>query len=198
VSISRLLAPAATAACLAGLACGRPSATPAPAAGAAPTATRVLPLEQLFVLEASGVPPEDTVATFPSGLRRRVILRHAAPDYTVFLELDFAPETFAAPGTPDSVTVIVRPRPGVYGADVTLSVPPGPGAAIRFKYPVHFAAPVAALRRYGSAARLERSLAIARRLPSGEYGLLPSSRPASDNLEAPLRGTGTYLVVAPR
>lgn len=189
---------AATAACLAGPGCGRPTAAPAPAASGAPAITRTLPLEELFVLEASGVPPEDTVVTFRSGLSRRIIVRHGAPDFTIFLELDFGAETFAAPGTPDSVTAIVRPRPGVYGADVTLTVPPGPGARIRFKYPVHFAAPVAALRRYGSAARFERALAIAARQPGGAYGLLPSSRPASDNLEAPLAGSGTYLVVAPR
>lgn len=150
------------------------------------------------MLEASGVPPEDTVVAFRAGAPRRIILRHGAPDYTIFLEVDFAAATFAAPGTPDSITAILRPRPGVYGVDVTLTVPPGPGALIRFKYPVHFAAPVAALRRYGSASRVERALVIGSRQPNGAYGLLPSSRPASDNLEAPLSASGTYLVVAPR
>jgi hypothetical protein len=189
---------AATVAGLAALGCGPPSATPAPATGTAPAPSRVIPLEQLFVLEASGVPPEDTVVTFRAGAPRRIILRHGAPDYTIFLELDFAAATFAAPGMPDSVTAVIRPRPGIYGVDVTLTVPPGPAALIRFKYPVHFAAPVAAIRRYGSASRVERALVIGARQPSGAYGLLPSTRPASDNLEAPLPGSGTYLVVVPR
>jgi hypothetical protein len=145
-----------------------------------------------------GVPPEDTVVTFRTGATRRVILRHAPPDNTVFVELIFNAETFAAPGTPESVTVSVHPRPGVYGVDVTTTLPPGPGAFIRFRYPVHFAAPQAAIARYGSAVRVELALSVAMRLPSGSYGLLPSERPASDNLQAPLGGTGTYLVVARR
>jgi hypothetical protein len=144
------------------------------------------------------VPPEDTAVTLATGALRRIILRHGAPDNTVFAELTFPAECFAGPGTPESVTVEIRPRPGVYGIDVTSTVPPGPGAWVRFKYPVHFAAPVAALARYGSTARLERALAIATRLEGGQWRLLPSERPASDNLQAPLGSSGTYLVVAPR
>ena len=181
----------------AGLACGRAASSPAPAPGPIPV-TRVLPLNQLFVLEMSGVPPEDTVISLLTGMPRRIVLRHGAPDNTVFVELVFTAESFAGPGTPESVTVSVRPRPGVYGIDVTTTVPPGPGALVRFRYPVHFAAPVAALARYGGTVRLERALAIATRLESGEWGLLPSERPASDNLQAPLGASGSYLVVAPR
>ena len=166
---------------------------------AGPTAvTQVLPLSQLFVLEMGGVPPNDTVLTFRTGKTRRVILRQAPPDNTVFVELIFNAESFAAPGTPDSVTVSVHPRPGVYGVDVAMTVVPGPGAFVRFRYPVHFAAPVAAVAHYGSGVRVEQALSVATRLPNGDYGLLPSDRPASDNLEAPMSGTGTYLVVAPR
>jgi hypothetical protein len=158
----------------------------------------VLPLERLFVLEATGVPPEDTVVTFATGADRRIVLRHSAPDNTTFLELWFPATTFAEPGTPDSVTVTVHPRPGVYGAEVTSTLPLGPGALIRFKYPVHFAAPVAALRRYGGATQVERALSVATLLPGGSWGLLSSERPASDNLQAPLPASGIYLVVAPR
>jgi hypothetical protein len=116
----------------------------------------------------------------------------------VFVELIFPADSFTDPEMPESVTVIVRARPGVYGIDVTTTAPPGPGALVRFKYPVHFAAPVAAIARYGSTVRFERALSVATRLESGQWGLLPSERPASDNLQAPLTASGTYLVVAPR
>ena len=145
-----------------------------------------------------GVPPADTVVTLPTGTLRRILLRHGAPDNTVFAELTFPAECFAGPGTPESVTVEIRPRPGVYGIEVTSTVPPGRGALVRFRYPVHFAAPVAALAQYGSTARLEQALSIATRQAGGKWGLLPSERPASDNLQAPLGASGTYLVVAPR
>ena len=63
---------------------------------------------------------------------------------------------------------------------------------------MHFTAPRAALARYGSAARYEAQLAVMVQLENGGFGVLHSDRPASDNLRAPLRGPGTYLVAAPR
>jgi hypothetical protein len=179
------------------LGCGRTASPAAPAAGPVPI-TKVLPLSELYTLEMSGVPPEDTAATFPTGKPHHVILRHGAPDNAVFVELIFPAETFATKGAPDSVTVSVHPRPGVYGVEIATTLPLERGALIRFKYPVHFAPPLAATARYGTAGQLERALAVAIRLEDGSYGLLESERPASDNLEAPLRGAGTYLVVAPR
>jgi hypothetical protein len=155
-------------------------------------------LDQLYVLEMDGIPAEDTIVTFLSGAARTIILRHGAPDYTPFTELRFPANAFAGDSTPDSVTVTVRPRPGLYGVDVTLSPEPRRGATITFKYPVHFSAPVAAVKRYGATGRYEQSLVVARALNPTSYGLLPSTRPASDNLEAALPGSGTYLVVAPR
>jgi hypothetical protein len=183
---------------LLGLACGSPPPSPAPKPTPTAQVTRVLSLDQLFVLEMSGVSPEDTVVRLATGSVRQIIIRHGPPDNTVFVEVLFPAGTFSGPGTPESVTVEIRPRPGVYGIDVVTSVPPGAGALVRFKYPVHFAPPAAALARYGSAVRLERALSIATRLDNGRWGLLPSERPRSDNLQAPLQGAGSYLVVAPR
>jgi hypothetical protein len=157
-----------------------------------------MPLSQLYVLEMGGVPPEDTTVVFARGEPRKIILRHGAPDNTVFAELLFPAESLGDQKRPDSIWVTIHPRPGVYGVDVTSSTPPGPGALIRFKYPIHFAAPQAALTRYGGTVRLERALVIATRQENGSYGLLASERPASDNLQAPFGGTGTYLVVAPK
>lgn len=169
----------------------RPSTTPDGAAAA-----RDVPLDQLFVLEMSGVPPEDTTVTFRTGASRKIILRHGPPDNTVFVELHFPAEAF--PAAPESVTVTVHPRPGIYGVDVTITSPPAKGSTIRFKYPVHFSAPLAGTARYGSVLRFERALAIAALKEARLFSLMPSTRPASDNLEALLAGTGTYLVAAPR
>ncbi len=151
-------------------------------------------LSQLYVLEMSGIPPEDTVVTFRTGLPRVIVLRHGPPDNSVFVELHFPDSVFQGEQFPDSVTATIKPRPGVYGLDLDLTATPRRGATIRFKYPVHFLAPVAALRKHGSAVRFERTLSVARRIDGNRFVLLPSDRPASDNLRAALPGSGTYLV----
>lgn len=160
---------------------------------------RVLPLDQLYVLEMAGIPPEDTVVTFHTGTARTIILRHGAPDNTTFVELRFPADVFGKDSLPDSVTVTVQPRPGIYGVDVRMSLEPRRGASIRFKYPVHFSAPIAALNKYGGTGRYERALAVVRQVSdSAGYGQLASERPSSDNLQAGLQGSGVYLVAAPR
>jgi hypothetical protein len=178
-------------------ACGGGRATPVTTADGSGKA-RDLPLEELYLLEMSGVPPEDTTVTFRTGSPRKVILRHGPPDNTVFVELEFPAGAYPDSANPESVTVTLQPRPGIYGVDVTLTAPPKEGSRIRFKYPVHFSAPLAGVARYGSGLRFERALGIAVRKEDRIFSLMPSSRPASDNLEAPLAGSGTYLVAAPR
>lgn len=153
-------------------------------------------MEQVFVMEAAGVPAADTTVTFAAGSARTILLQHGPPDNTIFAEVAFPAGSFPDAGGP--VTVVLRPRPGVYGLEVATSADPGPGATIRFRYPMHFAPPLAAEAQYGSRARLEAALVIGRVLEEGAIGLLVSSRPASDNLEAPLAGSGSYLLVAPR
>ncbi|HMV32585.1 MAG TPA: hypothetical protein PKA50_10740 [Gemmatimonadales bacterium] len=191
---TRFVAPLLTLA----LACSRAPAAADPPAAVAPEIGRILGAEALFPLEIAGVTPGDTTVTFARGRPRTIILRHGPPDNTVFVEVTFPAEAFAGAGAPESITVTVAPAPGVYGLTVTSTLPPAAGARLRFKYPVHFAAPTAGLARYGSVARFERALVVLVRLEDGTWGVLPSSRPASDNLEAPLRGPGTYLVAAPR
>jgi hypothetical protein len=157
-----------------------------------------LPSAELFVLEMTGPPAEDTVVTFAAGAPRRIILRHGEPDNTPFAEVAFPDGAFPRADAPESVTVVVRPRAGVYGVEIETSAPPRPGGVVRFKYPVHFAAPVEAIARYGSRARFERALSVARLREDGKWQLLPSERPGQDNLQAELKGGGTYLVVARR
>lgn len=177
-------------------ACGGP---PRPAAAPDPRIpTQVLPASRLYFLEMSGIPPEDSVVTFPVGERRVIILRHGAPDNTVFAELTFPDSVFRTEGAPDSVTVVLRPRPGLYAIDLAMTVIPGRGATIRFKYPVHFSAPRDAVARYGGTGRFEQALAVGMLADGTNYALLPSRRPASDNLESALPGPGTYVVAAPR
>lgn len=55
-----------------------------------------------------------------------------------------------------------------------------------------------AVQRYGTALAYERALVVARKRPDGQYDLLASTRPATDNLAAPLGGAGVYLAAAPR
>ena len=194
-----LPARAATATILALLGCGGGSAAPSGTAVAPVVVTRVLPPEQLWVLEVAGLAPEDTTVTFALAEARTIILRHGPPDNTVFVELTFPESVVVARDAPDSVTIAVRPRPGIYGLDVAMTVlPTRTGSAIRFKYPVHFSAPVAGLRQYGTATRFEQGLAVGQLVDGTRYALLASTRPASDNLQAPLPGPGTYLVAAPR
>ena len=171
----------------------QPSTTPA-----ADGKARDISLDRLYVLEMSGVPPDDTTVTFRAGTRRRIILRHGPPDNTEFVDLQFPAEAFPTGTPPESVTVTVHPRPGIYGVDITTSIQPGKGSTIRFKYPVHFSAPLAGTSQYGSPLLFERALAIHTLKGGRIFTLLPSTRPASDNLEAPLAGSGTYLVAAPR
>lgn len=193
----------ATAAAALTLACGG-AATPGPARPRLEDSKPlvVLPPEQLYVLEVSGIPPEDTTITFLTGQPRTIILRHGAPDNTVFAQFNFPADAFEAPkdslAPRDSVKMEIHPHPGLYGIDVQLSALPEKGATILFKYPVHFAAPNAAIVRYGSRARYERALMVGVRIDSTSIGLLESDRPASDNLRAAFLGSGTYLVAAPR
>lgn len=180
-------------------ACGGPPSSGAAPVGPAPvTVTQVLPLDQLYVLEMGGVPPIDTVVTFATGTERTVIVRHAPPDNNVFIVLNLPAATFSGDSTRDSIMIRVRPQPGVYGVEIECNSDIGRGATITFKYPVHFLAPQDALQRYGSALFYERALSVARRRPDGQYDLLASSRPATDNLTAPLGPAGVYLAAAPR
>jgi hypothetical protein len=95
------------------------------------------------------------------------------------------------------VRVVVRPRPGVYGLDLTTSVPLGEGASVIFKYARYFSAPARARAAYGSDVMYERALVVAQVLPGGaQLSLLPSTRPVADNLVAPLSEAGTYVVAA--
>jgi hypothetical protein len=169
------------------------SATPE----APPTAPRVLPLARVIVLETEGPPPSDTTVSFTAGKPYTIVLRHGPPENIVFAHLSFPPGAFADSG--QTVTVEVHPRPGVYGLDLGTSLPLSPGkATVVFGYARYFSAPARARQVYGSEVAFERALAVGRVLPENQIELLPSTRPAPDNLAAALSTTGSYLVAAPQ
>ena len=168
-------------------------ATPA----APPAAPRTLPLARVIVLETTGPPPSDTSVSFTVGEPHIIVLRHGPPENIVFARLSFTAGAFADSG--QSVTVEVHPRPGVYGLDVATSLPlRGGEATVVFDYARYFSAPLRARQVYGSDIAFERALAVGRLLPDNQIELLPSSRPAPDNLASALPAPGSYLVAAPQ
>jgi hypothetical protein len=160
-----------------------------------PVAPRVLPLSRVFVLETSGPPPSDTTVAFITGSPRTVVLYHSGENIA-FARLTFEATAFGDSGR--AVQVEVRPRPGIYGIDLASSLPFRAGeAALTFVYGRYFSAPAAARRVYGSDIATERALAIGR-VSDSQVELLPSTRPAADNLRAPLPAPGSYMAAAPQ
>jgi hypothetical protein len=94
------------------------------------------------------------------------------------------------------VRVEVRPRPGVYGLDLATSAALAEGATVTFKYARYFSATSRARADYGGDVQYERALAVGQVLPGGMLGLLPSTRPVADNLQAALPAAGSYVVAA--
>jgi hypothetical protein len=176
-------------------ACGGRSAPADRPAG--PTPARTLPLAGVFLLQESGAPPPDTTVTLIAGTPRHILFRTAAPDNTVVADVFFGAQAFqAADGTP--VPVTLRASPAAFGVILQAGAPFQVGGEITFKYAVHFDAPPEAAARYPNHVLLERALAVGRLGAGGEIDLLPSVRPASDNLQAPAASPGTYVVAAPR
>ena len=142
----------------------------------------MLPLTKVSQLETSGPSPPDTSVTFTTGSPRNIVLYHGGES------IPFARLTFDATAFGDSgrtVQVGVRPRPGIYGLDLITSLPfRGAQAAVTFVYGRYFSAPARARQVYGSDVAFERALAVGRLLPDGQVELLPSTRPAADNLRA--------------
>ncbi|HTL04616.1 MAG TPA: hypothetical protein VL241_02635 [Gemmatimonadales bacterium] len=181
------------------LGCGTPQGT---APGAAPPAAKTpatRPLAQVFVLEAAGAQPDDTVVALTSGAPRVIVLRRSAPDFGLFARLELGDSTLrAAAGAAADAGLTLRPRPGEFALDLEVRGTLHEGGSILFSYGAHFVAPAGARERYGSDLRFEQELTIGRLEPNGDVVFLPTRRPGSDMLEAPLAGPGRYLVVAPR
>lgn len=176
--------------------CGGRQPAPATTSAAPPTTSRVLPLARVIALETSGPSPSDTSVSFSAGTAHLIVLRHGPPENIVFAHLSFSAGAFADTG--QTVTVEVRPRPGVYGLDFVTSLPLRGGATVVFDYARYFSAPARARQVYGNDVAFERALAVGRLLPDNQIELLPSTRPLPDNLSADLPAPGSYLVAAPQ
>lgn len=133
---------------------------------------------------------------FAAGADRVVVLRRGAPDNNLFARLVF-PAGSVTPARGDTVTIRIRPRPGVFGLDVTTDATFAPGAELSFSYGIHFVAPGGTREAYGNDYRFERYLAVSR-LSDSTVVFLGSFRIASDVLTAPINASGSYLVAAPR
>jgi hypothetical protein len=179
---------------LASVACGARQAV-IPRTEAQPTPARVLPLARTVVLETSGPPPGDTSVTFTTGTPRIIILYHAGESIT-FARLVFGPGAFGDSG--QTVEVDIRPRPGIYGLDLTTSLPLQQNrSSVIFEYARYFSAPARARQIYGSDFAFERALAVGRLLPQNVIELLPTTRPGADDVRAALPATGSYVVASP-
>ena len=175
-------------------ACGGGSQPSPEQSAPVPTVRRMVTRDSVVVLEAWGAAVADTSMLVAIGRPRTIILRHGAPDNTTFAELTIPANAFAG-AQGDSVRVVLRPRPAVYGLDIRADATLQPGAELVFKYAYHFSRP-AGTGRYGTDVELEEALFIGRLQDDGMVAVLRSTRPASDNLQALLPADGTYVVAA--
>lgn len=153
---------------------------------------------EVFIVEVFGAQAPDTAVTFAAAQGRAIVLRHGPPDNTVFAEVDLPANALAAGGK-DSVTLAIRPVPGVYGVTLESAAALTLPITLTFKYPVHFGAPADSRTRYATDFLFEQALAVA--LVDGDgtqFQTLRSTRPASDNLQAVVSALGRYQLVAPR
>lgn len=198
-AISRTARAGASAAAILLAGCGPPHGIES--GGGNSPAPKTLPsraLAQVFVLEAGGAQPDDTTLTLTPGLARVIVVRRSAPDFGLFARIELPDSQLKAPSGAALAELTIRPRPGEYALDLTVQGNLGAGATILFSYGSHFVAPAGARERYGSDIYFERQLAIGRLTENGQVIFLPTTRPGSDMLSAPLSGPGRYLVAAPR
>ncbi|HVX89764.1 MAG TPA: hypothetical protein VG940_12600 [Gemmatimonadales bacterium] len=180
--------------------CGSPTPVVAPnpdgsaQVPAGPVVVRTAPRGETAPVEVGGIAPNDTVVLVRRGESRVVILRHGPPDRAEFVELTL-PATVFARAARDTVQVTIKPRPGVYGVDLSADAEWGPGTQLAFKYAVHFYPPADAVRRYRTLTEIDRRLTVARRERNGDLTLYLSTRPSPDVLRALIPGEGTWVMV---
>jgi hypothetical protein len=175
--------------------CGPPR-TVATTPTASPPPQRVLPLPRVIVLETSGPPPSDTSVSFTAGTDRIIVMRHGPPENIVFARIRFPAAAFGDSG--QLVSVDLRPRPGIYGLDMSTSIPPRTGVTLAFEFARYFSAPARARQVYRSNAAFERALTVGRLLPDNNIELLSPNDTELDKVGAVIPGTGSYLVAAPQ
>ncbi len=159
-----------------------------------PPPTRI---DSIFVLESSGVEPEDTVVKMAVAKGRVILVRRGPPDNSLFARID-VPAIAAVSAGADSLEITIRPRPGRYGVDLDFKGDSASRIALTFSYALSFVAPAGARARYGSDLGFEKVLLIARLESSGRVTFLPTTSSGADLVTATLPGPGRYIVAAPR
>ncbi len=156
-----------------------------------------MPLAGVFVLEAAGIMPEDTVVAIPGSAPRVVVLRRSAPDYGLFAQIGLADSALVAPPGGDTARLGLHPVPGEYSLEIEVTGALRSGATITFSYGAHFLPPTGARDRYGSDLGYEQALAVGR-VENDQVRFLPTNRPGTDMVRAALVGPGRYVVAAPK
>lgn len=134
--------------------------------------------------------------TFVAGTSRIIVMRHGPPENIVFARIVFPPTAFGDSG--QLVSVDLRPRPGVYGLDISTSIPPRSGFTVIFEYARYFSGPARALQVYRDVTAFERALAVGRLIPDNNIELLPSTEEEIDKVAAVVPGAGSFLLAAPQ
>ena len=179
------------------LACGGRQAIGRRRRARTPTAPRTLPLARVFVLETSGPPPADTSVTFTTGAPRTIVLYHGGESIT-FARLSFERRRLRRQRAYRAGRGAAPARNLRAGSHHQPAVRAETRPAVTFEYARYFSAPARARQVYGSDVAFERALAVGQLLPDKQVELLPSTRPAADNLQAALPAPGGYLVAAPQ
>lgn len=149
------------------------------------------------MLEQSGPSPTDTVVDFVASERRRIMIRHGAPDNAVYAIIDI-PAGAVAPVRGDTASLTVAPTPGRFGLDLRSAGTIGAGIIVTFSYATHFRAPSDAAARYGSPTRFEQSMGAARLDTAGLVQFIATARPAADMVRFEAPAGGTFVLAAPR
>ena len=192
----RVLRRASVAAAVVSLGCGGRSSGPGTVPAVDESALPPRPLGEVFVLEAAGAITDDTTVSVEGGAGRVVELRRPGPDYGLFARLVIPSGDSATPRGP--VRITLRPRPGLFALDVDIQGTIGESARIEFSYGMHFVAPAGARERFGGDLQFEQALRLGRLEGDSQVVFLPTRRPGSDMVAAPLGLSGRYLVAAPR
>src|SRR5690606_30029215 len=96
-----------------------------------------LSLSQVLVADRSGLSPSDTAVTFHAAQGRTVVMRHTAPDNSIYAILTMPADSTAS----DSVTVTLRATPGRYGLQLGAAPRLPSGSVLTFSYAIHFIPP---------------------------------------------------------
>jgi hypothetical protein len=153
-----------------------------------------LSLSQVLVADRSGLSPSDTAVTFHAAQGRTVVMRHTAPDNSIYAILTMPADSTAS----DSVTVTLRATPGRYGLQLGAAPRLPSGSVLTFSYAIHFIPPATVPNgTYPSISRYADWLGLGRLQGDSSFKFLSHTRPGGDMLRATISEPGEYLIAAP-